>query len=387
MDVTTLALAKKNAKQYTDSVIAGLGKGIVYKGAVNYYNDLPNNASLGDCYSVLYKGTSGSESSGAEYVWGNKVESENPEWIKLGGEDIQPTQYKIMPEATFENKDQVIQYIGETVQDCVPLTETQATEGFTSFFAPAKIVCDEIPPNFFTTFSNSQGYIEVRCTDYSGYAILQIYVMFPGQTSKSIKYYNYNNDGVTYEAENDSGLCTWQNPMRLSGGSYNKYIGLLLSQGTGEVIFNSNYFYKNNHNLYYHNLTQEEAINGIDNFILPYRVNFGESLPLNLDVIISQENIGWVEARTYQFSGEANIAISIIDQVKNSRIDAVYIYQGTYHGDNVYRLNYDSFNARGPYTFSGNLYLTNQWQDFIAPLLMQKTEAYEWEQVDVQPSS
>ena len=68
MDVVTLALAKKGAKQYTDEAIEALGKGISYKGAVNYYADLPNNAAIGDCYSVLYKGTSGSVSSGAEYI-------------------------------------------------------------------------------------------------------------------------------------------------------------------------------------------------------------------------------------------------------------------------------------------------------------------------------
>lgn len=79
MDVTTLALAKKSAKQYTDETIQGLGKGIVYKGAVDYYNDLPNNAELGDCYSVLYTGTSGEEPSNAEYIWGKKANAINPE--------------------------------------------------------------------------------------------------------------------------------------------------------------------------------------------------------------------------------------------------------------------------------------------------------------------
>lgn len=70
MDIVTLTLAKKGAKQYIDEAIAGLGKGIIYKGAVNYYNDLPNNASIGDCYSILYKGISGTVPSGIEYVWG-----------------------------------------------------------------------------------------------------------------------------------------------------------------------------------------------------------------------------------------------------------------------------------------------------------------------------
>lgn len=68
MDVVTLALAKKGAKQYTDTVISNLPKGVVYKGSVNYYNDLPNNANLGDCYTVLYTGTSGTIAFGAEYV-------------------------------------------------------------------------------------------------------------------------------------------------------------------------------------------------------------------------------------------------------------------------------------------------------------------------------
>ena len=68
MDIVTLALAKKSAKSYTDSVIENLPKGVVYKGSVNYYADLPNNASLGDCYTVLYRGSSGTETYGAEYI-------------------------------------------------------------------------------------------------------------------------------------------------------------------------------------------------------------------------------------------------------------------------------------------------------------------------------
>ena len=68
MDVITLSLAKKSAKAYTDQAIEGLGKGIVYKGAVDYYNSLPSNAELGNCYTVLYKGTTGTKESNAEYV-------------------------------------------------------------------------------------------------------------------------------------------------------------------------------------------------------------------------------------------------------------------------------------------------------------------------------
>lgn len=86
MDLVTLALAKKGAKQYTDNAIEALGKGIIYKGAVNYYNDLPNDVTIGDCYSVLYEGTSGSTPSGAEYVWGKINGQSAAAWIQLGKE-------------------------------------------------------------------------------------------------------------------------------------------------------------------------------------------------------------------------------------------------------------------------------------------------------------
>ena len=98
MDIVTLTLAKKGAKKYTDEVISGLGKGIIYKGAVNYYNDLPNDASAGDCYSVLYKGSSGNISSGLEYVWG-KVSGQNSfSWIQLGADinDFEDSSNKVV---------------------------------------------------------------------------------------------------------------------------------------------------------------------------------------------------------------------------------------------------------------------------------------------------
>lgn len=98
MDIITYSLCNKKAKQYTDDAIEGLGKGIIYKGAVNYYNDLPNNASIGDCYSILYKGTSGTESSGLEYVWG-KINGQSPaSWIQLGADisDFEDSNNKVI---------------------------------------------------------------------------------------------------------------------------------------------------------------------------------------------------------------------------------------------------------------------------------------------------
>ena len=81
MDIVTLAVAKS----YTDEAISGIGGGITYKGAVNYYSSLPSNASVGDAYTVKYKGSSGTDPDGSEYVWGN-YEGTN-QWIKLGADD------------------------------------------------------------------------------------------------------------------------------------------------------------------------------------------------------------------------------------------------------------------------------------------------------------
>ena len=84
MDIVTLALAKKGAKQYTDTVIGNLPKGIVYKGSVSYYSDLPNDAEIGDCYTVTYEGSTGTTPSGAEYVWGVNTETSQEEWVRFG---------------------------------------------------------------------------------------------------------------------------------------------------------------------------------------------------------------------------------------------------------------------------------------------------------------
>lgn len=104
MDIVTLSLAKK----YTNNIIDGFGRGISYKGAVNYYTDLPNNASLGDCYSVLYEGTSGDTPSGAEYVWGKINNQNSATWIQLG-KDIDTN--------SFEKKENKVTEINENSTD------------------------------------------------------------------------------------------------------------------------------------------------------------------------------------------------------------------------------------------------------------------------------
>jgi len=75
----TLAVALGLAKKYTDFMISQLPKGVVLVGTVDYYNDLPNNAEVGDAYTVRYKGTSGTTPSGAEYAW-----TESGVWLFIG---------------------------------------------------------------------------------------------------------------------------------------------------------------------------------------------------------------------------------------------------------------------------------------------------------------
>ena len=75
-----------NAKAYAEAAIAAIPKGLVYKGEVNYYNDLPTaTAEVGDCYTVKYTGTSGTNPDGNEYVFGSSGGTNT--WIKLGPED------------------------------------------------------------------------------------------------------------------------------------------------------------------------------------------------------------------------------------------------------------------------------------------------------------
>lgn len=63
----------------TDDKATAAAVGLKYKGAVNYYSDLPNDAEIGDAYTVLYAGSSGTVPDGTEYVWGEL--SGTAQWI------------------------------------------------------------------------------------------------------------------------------------------------------------------------------------------------------------------------------------------------------------------------------------------------------------------
>lgn len=83
MDIVTYVLAKNSASSAIATAIAALPKGLVYRGAVSYVSDLPNNAEIGDCYTIKYKGTSGTTADGHEVAWGNYEGT--PQWIDFGG--------------------------------------------------------------------------------------------------------------------------------------------------------------------------------------------------------------------------------------------------------------------------------------------------------------
>ena len=74
--------AVKRSKKYTDDCIAALPNGIVWRGSVNYYSDLPADPEIGDAYTVKYEGTSGTVGDGSEYAWG-EVDG-TPAWIRIG---------------------------------------------------------------------------------------------------------------------------------------------------------------------------------------------------------------------------------------------------------------------------------------------------------------
>ena len=80
MDIIAITLAKKAGAKADEleKVVEGIADGIKYKGAVDYYADLEaiSTKKIGDCYTVKYKGSSGTEECGDEYVWG-KYEGTN----------------------------------------------------------------------------------------------------------------------------------------------------------------------------------------------------------------------------------------------------------------------------------------------------------------------
>ena len=61
MDIITYILAVNKAKKYVDDSIQSLGAGFTYKGSVSLISSLPDDASLGDLYTV--------EEDGGSYVW------------------------------------------------------------------------------------------------------------------------------------------------------------------------------------------------------------------------------------------------------------------------------------------------------------------------------
>lgn len=83
MDIATYILCKSSAKKYTDQVTQSLMGGVHYRGSVNYYADLPNNAQEGDSYTVKYAGTSGSIVDGTEYTWGYDTDLDDYTWISF----------------------------------------------------------------------------------------------------------------------------------------------------------------------------------------------------------------------------------------------------------------------------------------------------------------
>lgn len=64
--VLAAALAKKAA----GAAVEPLTSGMTYKGAVDYYGDLPASPTVGDMYLVRYQGSSGTNQLNARYVWG-----------------------------------------------------------------------------------------------------------------------------------------------------------------------------------------------------------------------------------------------------------------------------------------------------------------------------
>lgn len=126
MDVVTLGAALNGSKKYTDQVTQSLMGGVHYRGSVSYYDDLPNDASEGDSYTVKYAGTSGSVADGTEYTWGYDTDSQTYAWISFSKDSYS----KAETDDTFVKK--IDEYnAGKTVPQgtSVTIDETTYTVG------------------------------------------------------------------------------------------------------------------------------------------------------------------------------------------------------------------------------------------------------------------
>lgn len=75
-------MTDEDIEKAISTAISLIPKGLVYRGAYNYFSELPTNAKESEVYTVKYKGTSGTEPDGNEYAWG---EYEGTlQWIPLG---------------------------------------------------------------------------------------------------------------------------------------------------------------------------------------------------------------------------------------------------------------------------------------------------------------
>lgn len=92
MDIVTLGAALNGSKKYTDTVAQSLMGGVRYQGEVDYYSDLPNNAEVGDAYTVKYSGTSGTDLDGTEYTWGLNHQTQQYGWIDFSKDSYTKTE-------------------------------------------------------------------------------------------------------------------------------------------------------------------------------------------------------------------------------------------------------------------------------------------------------
>ena len=95
-------LLDKIDNDYSKEEIDELNEDVMrFKGEVNYYNNLPLSANLGDAYKVLYAGTEGTTPDGTTYVRKSFDSGQTIRWVSLskdgsgGGGGFTPTQSQL----------------------------------------------------------------------------------------------------------------------------------------------------------------------------------------------------------------------------------------------------------------------------------------------------
>lgn len=176
MDMIDILMAKSAAvnaaKDYTDQKTQSLMGGVIYKGEVDYYNDLPAAADVeeGWSYTVKYAGTSGTVADGTEYVWGKTSPNSELGWISFSKDCYS----KAETDALLAAEQEQINENKNNILSCKAFTDNASIDSNRKLYISATEPTGDISPNStwidgktIKTYGRTDNYFDEKYTGIS----------------------------------------------------------------------------------------------------------------------------------------------------------------------------------------------------------------------------